>query len=267
MSTVLTIPYAGGAATEAAPWLNLEQVPVPTNRLSLADLETMLAMVGGGTPARVYSQPVCPAMVRQGEVAIDLGVRVWPSDPALAYRLSVDLGTLADPVRIEMEREFDLVLNFAASTDLPFHCRQLSWQWSALPCFDRFGREVARPRLTVTPAAIRSSGDFLGVIRVRCLAVGYLHALTMRLPKSEAATVTDVTNTATATWTAAGEQQDGAVELALPRCVEQLLALCPDGGLQQERYYGGGSDDPETRPVVYYNACNGSVITIRYERA
>lgn len=261
----VNLSYAGQSATDPEIWLNLEQEPVSTNSLSLSDLETMMAMVSGGIPASMYTQPVCPAKVIDGEVIVPLGLWVWPSDLALDYALTVAIGDLSTPDRIEMEREFDLVINFSGSVDLPFYAAALSWSWSDMPCFDRYGAQITPPHLTVTPTAILGPSDFLGVIRVRCLAVGYRHTVTMRLPKSAVSSITDVSNSATVTWMDGAEQAETIIDLDLPRCAAQLLAACPDGQLQQERYFGAIHDDHDGR-TVYYNACNGEVLAVRRER-
>jgi hypothetical protein len=267
MATTLTIPYTGPASILLSPWLRLEQEPVDTTRLSLSDLQTMLAMAINGVPAQVYTAPSCPASVRAGGVVVPLTVWVWPSALDLPYRLTAALGVVGEPIRIEQEREFDLVIDFASVVDLPFIVADVDWEWSDLPCFDRFGAEVPRPDLTCDALSIRSSGAFLGVVRIRCRAIGYQHTVTMTLDKAADKKMADIKNSATVAWVdGEGTTVTESLELTIPGCVKELMAACPDGQLVQEATYGSITDE-ELVPVVYYNDCSGQILAVRYEPA
>lgn len=264
----LTITYSGKAlpvGTTSSAGLTLEQMPLPAP-IGTANLQAMLSSVTSGLAAASYSPPDCPATILDGQVIIPLTVWVWPSGLSLEYQLSAALGEIGPPVRIEQEREFDLVINFASETVLPFFCADLSWGWSEMGAYDRMGRLVdPPPAVTSDGTKVTTSGDWLGVIRVRCRAIGYAHAVTMTLPKSAATKVTDIKNSVTAAWDQDGHGQAISLDLKIPSCVEDLLAMCPDGAYVRDRVLGSVTKE-ELVPVVYYNDCNGQVLVVRYER-
>ena len=200
-------------------------------------------------------------------MVIDTAVYVWPFPLTLAYDLRATLGELGGAEQFRQGRDFDVVIAFEAEHQLPFVVEDASWSWSALPCFDRFGRDVGRPSVEIGPREIRTSGEWLGVIRLRCTAVGYRHQLSMRFAKDDTFAITNIRAAATAEWTdpESGERENTALDLDLPGCAEDLLALCPDGLMVRDHIYNVSSPD-DLVPVVYYNACSGSVIGVRYER-
>lgn len=265
----LTITYAGGdlpAGAQSSPGLTLEQAPLPAAQ-GVPDLQAMLSVVlGTGQAAQAYTSPDCPASVAEGEIVVPLTVWVWPSDLALNYTLLAESGTVSEPVRIEQEREWDQVINFEAETVLPFHCRDLSWSWSDLGAYSRTGGLIdPPPELRAEGSTILSSGDFLGVLRVRCLAIGYAHTITMTIPKNAASKITDIRNSVTASWTQDGVTRTATLDLQIPDCVADLAALCPDGELAVEKVTGEHQKD-ETVWVIYYNGCTGRVIVVRSEQ-
>jgi hypothetical protein len=70
-----------------------------------------------------------------------------------------------------------------------------------------------------------------------------------------------------ARWTDGdGEPANAQLALALPGCLEQLLEACPDGGLIADRGSVSVSDQEDLVPVVYYSACTGNVLALRYEQ-
>ena len=264
MDQTLTLTYSGAARTSTAPWLRLEQMPVPSTALSLDDLEQMLAMVRSGQSAHGYRQPTCPVSVVAGEVRVPLTVWAWPSDPGLSYRLAFAMGTPGPVAQIEQEREFDLVIDFGRHIALPFHCRTIELVWSDLPCWDRRGRVVPRPTLTASPTLITVSAEVLGVVRVRCRAIGYAHPVTVSFAKTADAKILNLENTATAWWRDGEDIHTASLDLKYPACAADLLALCPDGRRVRERVLGEMGED-EVRMVVYYDDCTGRVLSVRPE--
>ena len=269
MPSTLTIQYtAEPVASNPRAALTLEQEPVPAGqRLTYADLMAMLNLVKAGTSARAHRSPDCPVAAGGGQVVIDTAVYVWPYPLTLAYDLRATLGELGEVEQFRQVREFDCVIAFEAEHQLPFVIEDTTWSWSALPCFDRFGRDVGRPSVEIGPREIRTSGDWLGVIRLRCTAVGYRHPLSLRFAKDDTFAITDIRAAATAEWIdpGTGERENTALDLDLPGCAEDLLALCPDGLMVRDHIYTVSRPD-DLVPVVYYNACSGSVIGVRYER-
>lgn len=268
-TSALTIAYTPAEQTVAPrAALTLEQEPVPVApRLTYADLMAMLHLVMAGTSARAHRPADCPVAAGGGQVLIDTAVYVWPDPLDLAYDLRATLGELGTVEQFCQEREFDVVLAFETEHELPFLVEDVAWSWSALPCWDRFGRDVGRPSVEISGRTIRTSGEWLGVIRLRATAVGYRHPLSLRFAKDDTFAITNIRAAATAEWTdpETGEQENTALDLGLPGCAEDLLALCPDGLMVRDHIYNVSSPD-DLVPVVYYNACTGHVIGLRYEK-
>ncbi|MGD9947516.1 MAG: hypothetical protein AB7U29_03440 [Desulfobulbus sp.] len=262
----LTITYVAEAAGSNSASVTLEQAPLP-RAMSVVDLQAMLSVVlGTSQAAEAYTPDDCPATISSGQIVVPLTVWAWPSDLRMSYQLRAASGTVADPVRIQQEREFDQVINFVSETVLPFFCNDISWTWSELGVYSRTGGLIdPPPSLAVDGSTIRSGGDFLGVIRVRCLAVGYAHTVTMTIDKANNDKISDIRNSVTASWADTdGQTRATALDLTLPDCVQDLAALCPDGSLVKT-WTGSVNDKEETVPVVYYNDCNGRVILVRNE--
>lgn len=264
MSASLTALYTG-AESGSVVRLTLEQEPVADNSLTLDDLEAMLALVRSGLSAQSYRPASCPASVVAGVVIVPLDLWVWPVPLDLDYTLSPNLGVISAASAVEIEREFDLVIDFSRRVELPFLTSALTWEWSDLPCFDRMSNEVERPAVTVEPAALVVDAEIMGVLRIKCTAIGYLHTLRLDFAKGTDA-ITDIKAAVTASWRDNGETITESIDLKLPGCVEQLLASCPDGTRKREAAMGSVTDEEEVRPVVYYNDCDGSVMAVRYER-
>lgn len=261
MAETLTITYSSRETLESDATLRLEQLPVSFTALTLDDLEQMMALVRGGTSATAYRQPTCQVSVVAGEVKVPLTVWAWPSALDLDYEIIFAAGNPEARVQIEQEHEFDLVIDFKTSIKLPFYCRDIELIWLDLPCWDRFGREVPRPELTTTPTTIQVSAEVLGVVRVRCLAIGYAHPVTVTFAKGLDAKILDIKNTVTASWAAGA----ATLDLHYPACAADLLAACDDGTLVRERVIGQFKGEEDRIPVVYYNDCTGSVLAVRYE--
>lgn len=264
MQETLIITYSSDAAKRDVPWVRLEQMPVPSTALTLDDLEQMLALVRSGQSSHGYRQPSCQVSVVAGEVKVPLTVWAWPFDLGFDYSLGFSMGETGEVVQIEQEREFDLVIKFDRRVTLPFYCRTISLEWSDLPCWDRWGQEVPRPTLTPTPTSLLISTEVLGVVRVRCLAVGYAHSTTVSFPKTADNKILNLKNTVTAWWSVEGEVQTTSLKLDYPACAVDLLATCPDGKRVRERILGE-MGEKEKRMTVYYDDCTGRVLAVRGE--
>lgn len=264
MSASLTALYTGEASGSAVR-LTMEQEPVPDNSLTLDDLEAMLALVRSGRSAQSYRPPTCPASVVNGVVVVPLDLWVWPVPLDLDYSLSPNQGVISSAIAVEIEREFDLVIDFERRIDLPFLTSSLSWEWSALPCFDRMSNEVDRPSVTAEPAALLIGSEILGVLRIKCTAIGYLHTLLLSFVKGTDA-ITGVKAAVTASWRENNATQTESLALDIPGCVTQLLETCPDGTNKRERVLGSMQPEEQAVPVVYFSDCDGTVMAVRYER-
>lgn len=263
ISATLAIPYiTDDQAAEAS--LLLEQEPVADNSLTTDDLAAMLALVRAGYSAKTYRPSSCPASVVNGQAVVPLHVWAWPSPLELPYALSANQGVLGERIVVEVEREFEVVFDFERTVTLPFMVRSINTEWTDLPCFDRASNEMPRPQVTIDGGAMTLSAEVLAVLRVRCVAVGYLHTLVLRVDKGGSA-ITDVKAVVSAGWLSAGEWKTAEKTLELPGCVALLLATCDDGGLVAESR-GSARDDSARVAVVYYNDCTGDELAVRHER-
>jgi hypothetical protein len=266
IATVLTIPYTSPA--DAGQWVQLEQEPVADGPLNLKDLARMLALVRAGVSAHAYRSPACPCSVVAGSVRVPLTVYVWPSQPGMAYQLEVSAGTLTGPEVVLMDREFSLVIDFATMVELPFHAEAITWAWADMPCFDRFGNEVERPTVAMSATEVLIGAEVLGVLRIRCVAVGFKYGLELVYPKTEATRVRSASPTITALWSRDGATVSESLSLDIPACAEDLLAACDDGRLRlrTEAIHGEVSESEGLVPVLYYNECTGQAFPVQYQR-
>jgi hypothetical protein len=260
----LSTVYSGPSAAAAAR-LTLEQEPVVDNRLTTTDLIAMLALVRSGFSAKTYRPASCPASVVAGQVVCPLDVWAWPVPLDLAYTMHANQGSLGARIPVVMEREFDLVINFERTVQLPFVTSALTWAWSDMPCLDARSNVVASPTVTATASSLSVDADIVGVLRVRCAAVGWLHTLVLRFDKG-AEKITDIDVAVSAKWVAAGETSTLSQDLELPGCLETLLETCDDGDLAYERASGKIIQPEDTVPVVYYSECDGQKLAIRFEQ-
>ena len=267
----VTITYSGqGGATSTEPSLRLEQQPVSSGHLTMADITAMLSLVRSGVSAKNYRQNGCEASVVGGAVIVPLVLYVWPSDLGLQYTLSSTLpGWLAigEAEAYTMERDFDLVVPMSESVQLPFVTEGFAFTWQT-PCYNEFGEVVGRPSIEVIGIDVALSAEVFGVLRVRCIASGYRHRLSLSIPKVDSAgamtIISELDCTVTATWPVTEGTLTDELELALPGCVADLLESCPDGSTPGSG--GKITDQDELVPTVYYNPCDdGQVIELRYE--
>lgn len=260
-TTSLTISYSQDTAA-TGDWLRLAQQPVTSNRLTSEDLAVMLALVQSGTSARAYKPANCEASVLADQVVADLVLKVWPSSLSITYSLTAALVTVGGKSALQEWHEFDLIIPMATSVELPYLCENITMTWQT-PAYNRQGVEVERPTIDKTGNTLRLSSEVFGVLRVRCLALGWQHDLRFSWSKTDAAAITSLKPAVVASW-AGGEER---LELELPGCLEALLAFCPDGQSKRSRSMSTvDNDDDETVPVVYYSPCSGRMLTVRQER-
>lgn len=258
-----TLTLAYGASTAGSDqWMRLEQQPVSSNRLTAADLQAMLALVQSGTSARAYKPPGCEASVLADQVVADLTIKVWPSSLELPYTLAGDLVTVGAKSAIQEWHEFDLIIPMADRVDLPYLCNTITLTWQA-PAYTRQGVEIQPPAITTSPTGLRLGSEVFGVLRVRCLALGWSHPLRFAWAKTDAAAITGLKPAVSLTWAGGAER----LALQLPGCLEALLAFCPDGSSKRSRSQSTvDHEDDDTVPVVYWSPCSGRFLAVRYER-
>lgn len=276
----ITFQYGYFNKTGVNPRLLLEQKPVPSGKLALTDLANMLALVRSGISATTYIVDNCPATVAQGVVIVPLIVYVWPSEPNQSYGLTAALPawtTIDKGVTIEQPRDFDLVIEETNAVDLPCLAAGLEITWQT-PAITPHGVVIDPPEITGYDTALKqwtpistSSGpinrlrferEIFGVLRVRCLARGYQHTVTMRIPKTGDQKLTDIEETLTAAWLLIdGDTETTTLDLTLPGCVAALLEACEDDpsktpGLRSE------FDEEELIPELRYSTCDGLPIGV-----
>lgn len=269
MASTLTLQYQAvdPDANTTTPWVRLEQEPVRSGSLTQTDLLTMLALVQAGTSAKAYRPADCVAYV-QGDIAhADLAIHAYPSALDLAYTLTPLLVELGQVTALRQERDFDLIVPMSASVDLPFLMDNLSLTWQT-PCYTRFGQQTSPPAITINGAKLELSAEVFGVLRVRGQALGFRHALHFQVAKDLGSSLSNIVPVVTAAWTDPEQgQQTERLEIELPDCLTDLLALCPDGITERAHALGSVTDpDEDIVPVVYYSTCTGHVLALRYER-
>jgi hypothetical protein len=238
------------------------------------DLYQMLTGARGGVSAWTYVPADCPISVQDGVVTVALPFYSYPSSFDFSYSVSTSIGTLGEPTRISEAREFDLVLDHATRIVLPYAVEAPSLEWQS-PAFDRDWRVTDQPTITVEGNnSLRLSHACWGVVRLKCLAQGYLHTVQIRLVKQTTEEdengdlnttgykIENLACSATAAWQSlpdeAGntELETEVLEVEVPRCVEDYLATCEDG-LPVMDVIG---PDGKSKTVVYYSTCTGNII-------
>jgi hypothetical protein len=258
-------------------WVRLEQAEHPEvmQYANLYDIDQMMARARSGLSAWSYVKDSCPITINDdGTVDVALDFYSFPSAFDFTYAVSASIGTVGERIRVEQERELDIIFT-GSRVDLPWFASMASVEWIS-PVFRSDGSQIARPHITIEDAALVADADDIafGVARLRCIAHGYLHTTVIRLVKQTTEQDEDGNVNTTGykienlrcAATAAWQDEDGAarteqLDLDIPKCVEDYLATCEDGEPK-----GGtrGGDDEEPRPVVYYNDCTGSVLLVVY---
>lgn len=291
-------PQPEGAADGA--WLNLEQevIPLSERNATLADMVQMFVRAVSGLSARSYQVEKCSAatITPAGVIVVEVTLYAWPHDLALGYTLSSSFGLIGSGVPVEIEREVDVAIEGATSATLPWMVTAATAWWQ-IPCVNEFSEPLETvPTITIEGAEIRLSAPCYGVLRVRGLARGYAHTVTMEFSKSAnpvstrpaagswggatmetavlfASTpdplgyaVTSVDVSVVASYVDGDGQGIETLQLTLPSCVLDLLEYCPDGTLAaQDRGDSVTTEIQNQVPVVYYDTCTGQVIELRYE--
>lgn len=261
----LAISYTGPQASAADNWLHLVQVPVSSSKLTAADLHTMLAMVASGVSAKAYKPASCEAYVLGDMAYCDLQAYVWPSSLELNYTISAQLLTVQEVQSAKVEREFDLVVEMADSVELPCLATALTATWQT-PCYNKVGVQVDPPAITIKPTSLQLSAEVFGVLRIRCLAHGWLHPLQFEMQKNAADTITNLKPTLTATWGSGENAQSVSINIELPACLETLLAACDDGTTYRDKAYGTAKPDEGLVSYIYYTPCSGRMLAVRPQR-
>ena len=277
----ITLNPSAGAEQAGSEWVHLEQAGLPEldQWANFADAVQMRARAMSGLSAWSYIKDSCPLTINDdGTVDVALDFYSFPSAMDLNYRVTASIGTLGEWIRVELEKEIDVIFE-GRRVELPWVASMASVEWIS-PCFRRDGSQIARPHITIEDAALSIASDEVafGVARLKCLAHGFLHTTVIRLVKQTTEQdedgslnvtgfkIENLTCSAIAAWGGGGEDGEGGVEkldLKIPKCVEDYLTTCPDGEVKGGTKKG---DDEDAGPVVYYSTCTGSVLAVIYPK-
>lgn len=248
----------------AAPSIGLEQAAVVDGSLTTTDLYKMVSLAKNGVSAKLYRPDTCEVSVVDGQVLVDLDLFVWPKPLGLDHTIASNIGTLSPGIEHIVDREFDFIINFSRQIELPFVVSSISYELTQLPFFDSSGNVVQTPSISFDDRYAYVDSDVVGVIRIKCRAIGLKHTLSLAFDKNDS-DISGVNITASATYTYNDELLTSSLTMELPGCVELLLSSCEDT-LLTEYTYGIVKDKSELIPVVYYSDCDGSFLALRYEK-
>lgn len=281
----LIITYVPQPKADAASvWLRLEQeaVPLSLRNATLVDMVQMFNRAVSGLSARSYQVDKCQAATirSDGTIVITLDIFVWPSALDLPYTLDLSYGSVSGATPIEVEREVDVAVEGTASVTLPW-LMDYPEAWWQLPCVNEFSEPVAAPDIAVSGSLVSLSASCYGVLRVRGVALGYRHTVTLEISKTNNTVkaepettaslhmatgynggtlpvaqedlptvfhplgyaITSVNISLTAQYVDGNDEtQPEIIPLKIPACVLDLLEYCPDGDLAaQDKILSGGS--------------------------
>jgi hypothetical protein len=276
------------------PWVHLEQVtPPPLMQFAtLQDVYRLWMAAATGKSAQLIRPAGCPMDFYGQLVHIYLGFYVWPSDPELPFTLSTSNGVFGKYLTLHKAREFSEFIDNADSLDLPYYMEDITVVWET-PCYDRYGAQIDRPEVTITPTRLTFDPEFFGCIRVYGKAIGFgvVDYITMgkeikkdetpdedqgkpysaymvydkngyhtEKPPAVDLTGTKISNlqcTVTASWTALDGKttKTSQLQMVIPQCVRDMLEMCP--GMYDKFLMICYEME---RMKVYFNGCDGDVI-------
>jgi len=268
--TTTTAVYGASAAADASDvWLKLQQVPVPKSgqTANISDLIKMYINARSGLSARTYQASRCPATVEDETVTIHLQVMVFPSSLDLPYTLDGQPVQPAQPVTLRAPREFDVIIPMANRVDLGF----IAENFEILEATQFYGPDgglIPRPGISISGSYLLISEICFAVLRVRCIALGWIHDLDLSVTKQDGYNITNLSATVQATWMDNDILQSDSLEMEIPDCVEALLATCPDGtlaGIAGTSKTNPDNPDKKNKTVVWYSTCTGSILRVDNE--
>lgn len=244
--------------------LALEQVVIPdtAQEANLSDLSRMYGYVINGISARSYRKIDCPInVIDQNKIEIPLDFYVWPWALDAPYNLDPLIGAISPGVRVEIPVEFDAIVPQQNYYDLGYLFEgEVSF---STPCITAKGVVVPEPNVILNGNRIELDNTVFTVLRVAGNAIGYRHTLTIPLDVSVTESISGLKDSIIASWDGLeGKVKTKILNIDIPKCVNDFLALCPDGltlatsSIQQER----------KTVAVYWSGCTGKQLDWRYER-
>ena len=256
---------------------------------SLRDLHDMWIAASTGQSAQLMRPSTCPVEFENDIIRVMLGFYTWPSSPDLPFSLSPAMGVISAGQKIEKVKEFSVFVNNQDSFALEYYMTEISTYWET-PTFDRDGGDIPAPVVTIDGNYLRFSTEVFGAIRIKGIAIGFHHVVTMELEKGvdqepsaetepaetpfdeddiitglpeywdwNSPKIENLENTITATWVDGEESETEQLRLELPLCVEELLKMCPNAYTSLTAICNEIST-----LTVEYNACTGAVIRVYF---
>jgi len=263
MTQLVTTYGAASADADYSLELVQEGLSASSSYADMADIVAMYRYAISGRSARTYQPTDCPVAIDGDLVTLSLGLYVFPTDLDLDYSLQVMPGLAGEGAAVTVAREFDLVIPMAARASIGF----LSESFEIIEAthfYNESGAVIPTPSMEIVGTELLLDAVCFAVLRVRCIALGYLHTLEISVDKAAGYKIENFAATAQASWMSGGELQEDSIDLEIPACVESYLAYCEgDGDLIASLGKAGGGDDPI--PIVQYNQCIGKVLGVRYE--
>jgi hypothetical protein len=277
----LTLNYTPGPdVAGVGSWLHLEQIAPVDEYANARDVYDMWLAASTGRSAQLLRSSVCPVEFIGDTVNIYLGFYVWPSLPDLAYSLAASNGTINPGQHIRQHREFSVFIDNQDSIDLPYFMEKVSIAWET-PTFDQYGASIPAPTITAAGNQIEFSTEVFGAVRISGMAIGWHHLLMISIDKPITAEpengsvyypsateiyepgpiltsdkISNVSSTVTASWVDGAETKNEQLSMKIPKCVEDLLNMCPENWKFQLCW-------EFVDKIYYYNACKGEIMYVR----
>lgn len=275
----LTAKYSN-TAQGGSSWLRIYQEPISetAQQVSYDDLAAMYYMALAKVSARLYESQSCPVSMGGGVIEVPVPFYIFPSSLELAYQLSSGVGEVDRGIATQVWREFDLIVDNESEVDLGFLAETVEW----IPLtgyYDHLSRPLRQaPTITHQGGKLLIEPACFCILRVKCLALGFAHTLTMQLDKFEEKTNADgelnwsgykldnLQSVVQATWFENGELQSTSKKLAIPPCVKDFLSFCPDDSERagEPVSYVGSLKGHHT--ILWYSTCTGRELAVRRVR-
>lgn len=184
-STSIDLTLSSRLLNWATAWCRLEQIIPDESETApnVGDLYNLWLAAATGRSAQRLRPASCPVELDGDTIRAFLGFYVWPSAPALQYRLSSALGKIGPRMAISKHREFSVWLDDVDRYALPYFMHGVSVIWET-PTFNRYGVRAERPAVTVEAGIwLVFSAQVSGAIRVAGLAIGASVVLEMEFKK------------------------------------------------------------------------------------
>lgn len=250
-------------------WARLQQedLPMSSEITNLTDLYQMIAYVKSGKPAESYIYKTCNyAEVIDGVIILKLNFYVWLSDLDLIYNLTSNFGTISEKEFVEEHISKSIIFNGSNKESIGYiFDGEISEE---MPFFDSYGKRIS-PNVIVHDSYIELSKSSYCVFRVKGIASGYKHTITMEFPKLQEGEIFSIDNIQNSIilryLDENGEIQTDTLDLKIPKCVEDLLLTCSSGNLSGITGCAGSNCRDNGKYKVYISECDGNVILERWE--